>query len=71
MSGRFLSGETIRDEVGNTVKIAKENTISHFVVQNRGLGYATGSTILINGLEYDSSKIQLYLTGDGKVYKAV
>ena len=71
LSGRFLPGETIRDEAGNTVRIAKENTISHFVVQNRGLGYATGATILINGLEYDSSKIQLFLSGDGKVYKAI
>ena len=46
LSGRFLSGETIRDEDGNTVRIARENTISHFVVQNRGLGYADGVTLL-------------------------
>ena len=59
LSGRFLPGETIRDEDGNTVRIAKENTISHFVVQNRGLGYADGVTLLINGLEYDNSKIEL------------
>ena len=60
LSGRFLSGETIRDEDGNTVRIARENTISHFVVQNRGLGYADGVTLLINGQEYDSSKIELF-----------
>lgn len=71
LSGRFLPGETVRDESGNTIKIAKENTISHFIVQNRGLGYATGATILINGLEYDSSKVQLFLSGDGKVYKTI
>ncbi|QDH50587.1 strucutural protein [Synechococcus phage S-B43] len=70
LSGRFQSGETIRDEDGNTVKIAKENTISHFIVQNRGLGYAEGATILINGVEYDSSKIELSTTADGRVYKA-
>ena len=29
LSGKFKSGETIRDEDGNTVKIAKDNTISH------------------------------------------
>jgi len=71
LSGRFLSGETIRDESGATVKIAKENTISHFVVQNRGLGYSPGSTIIVNGLEFDPSKIQLFLSGDGRVYKAL
>lgn len=71
LSGRFLPGETIRDEAANTVKIAKENTISHFIIQNRGLGYAAGATIVINGLEYDSSKVELSLTGDGKVYKAI
>ena len=43
LSGKFLPGETIQDEAGNTVRIAKENTISHFVVQNRGLGYADGA----------------------------
>ena len=70
LSGKFLSGETIRDEDGNTVRIARENTISHFVVQNRGLGYADGATLLINGLEYDSSKIELLKSNDGKIYKA-
>ena len=70
LSGRFLPGETIRDEDGNTVRIARENTISHFVVQNRGLGYADGVTLLINGLEYDSSKIELSKTTDGKIYRA-
>ena len=70
LSGRFLPGETIRDEDGNTVRIAKENTISHFIVQNRGLGYADGVTLLINGLEYDNSKIELLKSVDGKIYKA-
>ena len=70
LSGRFLPGETIRDEDGNTVRIAKENTISHFVVQNRGLGYADGVSLLINGLEYDNSKIELLKSIDGKIYKA-
>ena len=70
LSGRFLSGETIRDEGGSTVRIARENTLSHFVVQSRGLGYADGATLLINGLELDSSKIDLSRTTDGKIYKA-
>lgn len=70
LSGRFLPGETIRDEDGNTVRIARENTISHFIVQNRGLGYADGVTLLINGLEYDNSKVELLKSIDGKIYKA-
>ena len=70
LSGRFLPGETIRDESGSTVRIARENTISHFVVQDRGLGYAEGCSLLINGLEFDSSKIVLSRTTDGKIYKA-
>ena len=70
LSGRFLPGETIQDEGGNTVRIARENTISHFVVQNRGLGYAEGVTLLVNGLEYDSSKIELSTTTTGQIYKA-
>ena len=70
LSGKFLSGETIRDEDGNTVKIAKDNTISHFVVQNRGLGYADGCTLLVNGLEFDASKISIGKTVAGNIYNA-
>lgn len=70
LSGKFQSGETIRDEDGNTVKIAKDNTISHFVVQNRGLGYADGCSLLINGLEFDASKIDLGKTIAGNIYNA-
>ena len=70
LSGKFKSGETIRDEDGNTVKIAKDNTISHFVVQNRGLGYADGVSLLINGLEFDASKIALGKTIAGNIYNA-
>ena len=70
LSGKFQSGETIRDEDGNTVKIAKDNTISHFVVQNRGLGYADGCSLLINGLEFDASKIDLGKNIAGNIYNA-
>ena len=70
LSGKFKSGETIRDEDGNTVKIARDNTISHFVVQNRGLGYADGVSLLINGLEFDASKIALGKTIAGNIYNA-
>ena len=68
LSGKFQSGETIRDEDGNTVKVAKDNTISHFIVQARGLGYSDNPTILINGLEFDSSKILVEKTVSGEIY---
>ena len=70
LSGKFQSGETLRDEDGNTVRIATDNTISHFVVQNRGLGYADGVSLLINGTDFDASKIELKKTTDGKIYAA-
>ena len=69
LSGRFLPGETIRDEDGNTVRIAKENTLSHFVVQKRGIGYADGCSLLINGLKFDSSKILISKSNSGAIYK--
>ncbi len=71
LSGKFQSGETIRDEDGNTVKIAKDNTISHFVVNNRGLGYADGCSLLINGLEFDDSKISIGKNVSGNIYNAI
>jgi hypothetical protein len=68
LSGTFKSGETIRDEDSNTVRIAKDNTISHFVVIERGSGYSAGAEILLNGVTYDSSKLEPTVYG-GKVYK--
>lgn len=69
LSGKFVPGETIRDEEGNLIRIAKENTISHFIIQERGLGYPTSSTLVIDGVEYDQSKIKLGFQGQG-IYKA-
>ena len=66
--GSFKSGETIADESGNTLKIAKDNTISHFVVLKRGQGYTDDFTISLNGVEYDNSKVQLKVTSGGKIY---
>ena len=69
--GRFLSGESVRDEDSNTNKIATDNTISHFIIPNRGSGYSDGSKIVINGVEYDSSVIELLrIDGSGSFYKA-
>ena len=71
LSGRFVSGETIRDEGGNTSKIATDNTISHFIVANPGLSYADGSTLLINGVEYDPSVAELQRLSNGSFYAAL
>ena len=70
LSGRFVSGETIRDEEDNTAKIATDNTISHFIVTNRGLSYASGSNVLINGVEYDASVVELNRLTNGSFYSA-
>jgi hypothetical protein len=71
LSGEFKPGETIVDEEGNSRRIARENTISHFVVYNKGTGYTTTSTgddsvvskILVNGVGYESAAIEINLLG--------
>jgi hypothetical protein len=68
LSGEFVSGETIVDEEGNSRRIAREGTISHFIVLQRGTGYniQTGNTIsqiLINGISYDSTVLELNILG--------
>ncbi len=69
--GNFKSGEAIRDESNNTLRIAKDNTISHFVVTNRGSNYVQSSKLRIDGVEFDSSKITLNISGGGAVVSAV
>lgn len=72
LSGNFVSGETIIDESGNTLSIAKENTISHFVVTKRGSGYTQSSGVVaskpttIDGKTIDSSVVRPLLVA-GKV----
>lgn len=66
--GSFLPGETIFDESGNSVKIAEENTLSHFVVVTRGTGYVLPQ-IVVDGIKYDNSQIKLDLDGSG-IYSA-
>jgi len=68
LSGEFISGETISDEDGNTLKIAKDNTISHFIVTKRGNGYTTASKLIIDGDEINSIKVSPELIG-GSIYK--
>ena len=69
LSGKFLDGETIKDEDGNLVKIAKDNTISHFICVNRGEGYPEEVTIVVDGVPFDSSIINLSVVGGG-IYRA-
>jgi hypothetical protein len=67
LSGTFLPGESITDEDGNILRIANENTISHFIVTFRGSGY-TSPKINIDGVEYDNSKVNVFV-GGSSVYK--
>jgi len=68
--GTFKSGETLKDESNNTLRIAKDNTISHFIVPKRGQDYVSGSTLRIDGVEYDGSKIELLLSSGGGIINA-
>ena len=67
LSGTFLPGESIVDEKGNILRIANENTISHFIVTLRGTGY-TSPKINIDGVEYDESKVTVFTEGSS-IYK--
>ena len=69
--GKFLPGETLRDEDANTVKIASENTISHFIIQNRGGNYNSASLIKLNGVAIDASKIELNVSSAGNILQAL
>lgn len=70
LSGQFLPGETITDESGNSRRIAREGTISHFVVTNRGAGYPVSTIIKINGISYESSAIEISYS-IGSIYKII
>lgn len=69
ISGEFVQGETIVDEAGNSIRIARENTISHFVTQSRGLNYGGLNSVSIDGILYDPSVISVSLDQSGGVYK--
>jgi len=73
LSGTFRPGETIIDEDGVSLKIAQENTISHFVVNYRGSGYAdsgpTRAKLVINGREFDTAVVEAKVEGGG-IYAA-
>ena len=61
--GTFKSGEPIRDEGNNTLRIAKDNTISHFIVNDRGIGYVPGTKLRIDGVDFDTAKVSLTISG--------
>tara|TARA_B100001996_G_scaffold298420_1_gene238798 strand:- start:2570 stop:10771 length:8202 start_codon:yes stop_codon:yes gene_type:complete len=69
LSGSFVEGETIFDEAGNALRIARENTISHFIVDKRGLNYGGLTAVVVDGIKYDPSIIAPSLDGGGGVYK--
>ena len=66
--GNFLPGETITSEEGGILRIARENTISHFVVARQGTGYLDTSKISINGVQYEPTDIKVGVNG-GTLYK--
>jgi len=68
LSGNFLPGETIFDESGNSIKIAQENTISHFIVNYGGNNYSDTSKLVIDGSEIDGSNVAIRQYG-GKIYR--
>ena len=61
----------MRDEDANTAKIAAENTISHFIIQNRGGNYNSASLIKLNGVTIDASKIELNVSSSGNILQAL
>lgn len=67
LSGTFLSGESITDENGNILRIAKDNTVSHFIVTKRGAGFVN-PTVSIDGVLFDNSKIRVFTEGSS-VYR--
>ena len=69
ISGTFLGGETIVDESGNVLRIAKDNTISHFIVTKRGSQYtqttsaASTKPLSIDGKLFDVSVAKPVIVG--------
>ena len=68
LSGRFVPGETIVSEEGGLLRIARENTLSHFIVNKGGTGYSFTHQVEVNGLSYETSDISVGELG-GTLYK--
>jgi len=69
--GEFMSGETITSETGATMKIATENTISHFIVPERGDSYSAATKVILNGVTFEATKIEVVTSGGGSVEQVV
>ncbi|AMO43113.1 structural protein [Cyanophage S-RIM32] len=67
VSGEFIPGETLIGESGDTVKIAIDNTISHFIVPKRGDSYTTGVDISIDGVVYNRNQVDIVFSGGGSI----
>ena len=63
LSGRFVPGETLVSEEGGLLRIARENTLSHFIVHANGTGFGSSDKVSINGVEYESLDISIGLNG--------
>ena len=71
LSGTFQPGETIFDEAGNSIRIAVENTVSHFIVDRRGLNYGGVTTMVVDGVRYDTSVLPTSIDSSGGIYKVL
>ena len=68
--GQFLPGETIIDEGGRSLRIARENTISHFIVMGRGSGYDESTSLVkINNQVIPKSTLGVSVTDSANLYK--
>ena len=63
VSGEFVSGETIFDEDQNSLRVARENTISHFVITKKGSGFIDTDRLQINGVNIEPSVAKPKLAG--------
>jgi hypothetical protein len=67
--GEFTPGETIISETGSTIKIATNNTVSHFIVTKRGDSYPSDVTLKLDGVNYSRNKIDMVIGGGGGINK--
>jgi len=68
VTGVFSPGETILGEDGGTLKIAVENTVSHFICVKRGDSYNVGNPVIsLDGVEYPRSAIEMVIQGSGAI----
>ena len=68
LSGRFVPGETLVSEEGGLLRIARENTLSHLIVNAVGSGFGSDDKVSINGITYESVDVSIGVTGS-QLYK--